>query len=305
MDYHLLDARASSAREARAARRHGRDLRLVAARGAALDGAADPQRRPRRGERRRGDRGGSQGRARLRSRSTPRAAPRRRRAARTRQQLRAFFAARASGARGRASVGGARRLTVERPSRRRERRRGAGARRGRRASLRPLRRPVRAGDADAGAGGARAGVARRRARTRRTARSSTGCCATSPGARRRCITRGGSPSASGRPVYLKREDLNHTGSHKLNNALGQALLARRMGKRRVIAETGAGQHGVATATVVRAAGARVRHLHGRGGHAPPATERAADGAAGRDGASRSRPARGRSRRRPRRRSATG
>jgi tryptophan synthase beta chain len=53
---------------------------------------------------------------------------------------------------------------------------------------------------------------------------------------------------AGRPVYLKREDLNHTGSHKLNNALGQALLARRMGKRRVIAETGAGQHGVATAT---------------------------------------------------------
>jgi tryptophan synthase beta chain len=53
----------------------------------------------------------------------------------------------------------------------------------------------------------------------------------------------------GRRVYFKREDLNHTGSHKLNNALGQALLARRMGKRRIIAETGAGQHGVATATV--------------------------------------------------------
>src|SRR5205085_12575411 len=52
----------------------------------------------------------------------------------------------------------------------------------------------------------------------------------------------------GRPVYLKREDLNHTGSHKLNNALGQTLLARRMGKTRIIAETGAGQHGVATAT---------------------------------------------------------
>jgi tryptophan synthase beta chain len=52
----------------------------------------------------------------------------------------------------------------------------------------------------------------------------------------------------GHAVYLKREDLNHTGSHKLNNALGQALLARRMGKRRVIAETGAGQHGVASAT---------------------------------------------------------
>jgi len=52
----------------------------------------------------------------------------------------------------------------------------------------------------------------------------------------------------GRSVYLKREDLNHTGSHKLNNALGQALLAKRMGKERIIAETGAGQHGVATAT---------------------------------------------------------
>ena len=53
----------------------------------------------------------------------------------------------------------------------------------------------------------------------------------------------------GARIYLKREDLNHTGSHKLNNTLGQALLARRMGKKRVIAETGAGQHGVATATV--------------------------------------------------------
>ncbi len=50
-------------------------------------------------------------------------------------------------------------------------------------------------------------------------------------------------------LYLKREDLNHTGSHKLNNCLGQALLARRLGKKRIIAETGAGQHGVATATV--------------------------------------------------------
>ena len=54
--------------------------------------------------------------------------------------------------------------------------------------------------------------------------------------------------AAGRTVYLKREDLLHTGAHKLNNALGQALLAKRMGKDRVIAETGAGQHGVATAT---------------------------------------------------------
>ena len=53
----------------------------------------------------------------------------------------------------------------------------------------------------------------------------------------------------GARIYLKREDLNHTGAHKVNNTVGQALLARRMGKRRVIAETGAGQHGVATATV--------------------------------------------------------
>jgi tryptophan synthase beta chain len=55
--------------------------------------------------------------------------------------------------------------------------------------------------------------------------------------------------AAGARVYLKREDLGHTGSHKINNALGQALLARRMGKKRIVAETGAGQHGVAAATV--------------------------------------------------------
>ena len=54
--------------------------------------------------------------------------------------------------------------------------------------------------------------------------------------------------AAGHPIYMKREDLNHTGAHKINNALGQALLARRMGKPRIIAETGAGQHGVAAAT---------------------------------------------------------
>src|SRR5882762_7237858 len=53
----------------------------------------------------------------------------------------------------------------------------------------------------------------------------------------------------GARIFLKREDLTHTGAHKINNALGQALLAQRMGKRRIVAETGAGQHGVATATV--------------------------------------------------------
>ena len=58
-----------------------------------------------------------------------------------------------------------------------------------------------------------------------------------------------SENLGGAQIYLKREDLSHTGSHKINNAVGQILLARRMGKKRIIAETGAGQHGVATATV--------------------------------------------------------
>ncbi|HWZ49181.1 MAG TPA: tryptophan synthase subunit beta [Herbaspirillum sp.] len=58
-----------------------------------------------------------------------------------------------------------------------------------------------------------------------------------------------SEQAGGAQIYFKREDLNHTGAHKINNVIGQALLAKRMGKRRIIAETGAGQHGVATATI--------------------------------------------------------
>ena len=57
-----------------------------------------------------------------------------------------------------------------------------------------------------------------------------------------------SAASGGARIFLKREDLTHTGAHKINNALGQALLAARMGKRRIVAETGAGQHGVATAT---------------------------------------------------------
>ncbi len=63
-----------------------------------------------------------------------------------------------------------------------------------------------------------------------------------------------SEACGGAQIYLKREDLNHTGAHKINNAIGQALLAKRMGKKRVIAETGAGQHGVATATVAASYG---------------------------------------------------
>ncbi|MCS7021663.1 MAG: tryptophan synthase subunit beta [Gemmataceae bacterium] len=69
--------------------------------------------------------------------------------------------------------------------------------------------------------------------------------------------------AGGARIYLKREDLNHTGAHKINNALGQALLTRRMGKQRVIAETGAGMHGVATATVAALFGLRCRVYMGQ------------------------------------------
>src|SRR5699024_10567275 len=58
-----------------------------------------------------------------------------------------------------------------------------------------------------------------------------------------------SEQLGGARIFLKREDLNHTGAHKINNAIGQALLARRMGRKKIVAETGAGQHGVATATV--------------------------------------------------------
>lgn len=67
----------------------------------------------------------------------------------------------------------------------------------------------------------------------------------------------------GAKIYLKREDLNHTGSHKLNNVLGQCLLAKKMGKKRVIAETGAGQHGVATATVAALMGLECKVYMGK------------------------------------------
>ena len=79
-------------------------------------------------------------------------------------------------------------------------------------------------------------------------------------------TPSGSPPQVGARILLKREDLNHTGAHKVRNVLGQALLTKRMGKPRVIAETGAGQHGVASATAAALLRPRVRGLHGRGGH---------------------------------------
>ena len=80
--------------------------------------------------------------------------------------------------------------------------------------------------------------------------SSATSSSTSSGGRARSTTRRAlSREVGGAQIHLKREDLNHTGAHKINNTVGQALLAKRMGKPRVIAETGAGQHGVATATV--------------------------------------------------------
>ena len=107
---------------------------------------------------------------------------------------------------------------------------------------------VRARDAHSGARRARGRLRRRAATTRRSA---TSC--------RHAVDYVGRPSPLseaprlsehvGARVLLKREDLNHTGAHKINNTVGQVLLARRMGKQRIIAETGAGQHGVATATV--------------------------------------------------------
>ena len=82
-----------------------------------------------------------------------------------------------------------------------------------------------------------------------------------------------SEMSGGAKIYIKREDLLHTGAHKINNCLGQALLARRMGKKRIIAETGAGQHGVATRHGLRALWPGMHRLHGRRGHAAAAPER--------------------------------
>ena len=67
----------------------------------------------------------------------------------------------------------------------------------------------------------------------------------------------------GAKIYLKREDMNHTGSHKINNVLGQALLAKKMGKTRIIAETGAGQHGVAAATAAALLGMKCEIFMGK------------------------------------------
>ena len=84
----------------------------------------------------------------------------------------------------------------------------------------------------------------------------------------------------GADVWLKREDLAHTGAHKINNALGQALLAQRLGAGRVVAETGAGQHGVATAAACARVGIPCIVLHGRGRRGAPTAQRGPHVAAG-------------------------
>ena len=88
---------------------------------------------------------------------------------------------------------------------------------------------------------------------------------------------------AGRELWLKREDLNHTGSHKINNAIGQALLAKRMGKPRIIAETGAGQHGVASATACALLGLECIVYMGAEDVRRQQPNVAAHAAAGRDG----------------------
>ena len=87
----------------------------------------------------------------------------------------------------------------------------------------------------------------------------------------------------GAQIWIKREDLNHTGAHKINNCIGQALLARRLGKPRVIAETGAGQHGVATATVAARYGLECVVYMGSEDVQAPGAERLPDEAPRRDG----------------------
>jgi hypothetical protein len=86
----------------------------------------------------------------------------------------------------------------------------------------------------------------------------------------------------GAEVWLKREDLAHTGAHKINNAVGQTLLAKRLGAKRIIAETGAGQHGVASAAAAARLGNALRGLHGRGRRRAAGAERRTHAAHGRD-----------------------
>ena len=122
---------------------------------------------------------------------------------------------------------------------------------GRARLFRPVRRALRRRDADAADPRARGGLRGSQGRSRLPAPSSTGLNTHYAGRPSPLYfaERLTDSSLGGAKIYFKRDELNHTGSHKINNCLGQILLARRMGKTRIIAETGAGQHGVAVATV--------------------------------------------------------
>ena len=123
------------------------------------------------------------------------------------------------------------------------------ARSGRARLLRRVRRTLRARDARRADRGARSASTSRRGRIPPSRRSYAAAARTTSAGRRRSGKRRRLAEArGGARIFLKREDLTHTGAHKINNALGQALLAKRMGKTRIVAETGAGQHGVASAT---------------------------------------------------------
>ena len=118
----------------------------------------------------------------------------------------------------------------------------------------------------------------------------TGSCASTPACRARSTTPTRLSEQVGARILLKREDLNHTGAHKIRNVLGQALLTKRMGKTRVIAETGAGQHGVATRHRGGVLRPRLHRLHGRGRHRAAGAQRRPDAAARRRGGPGRRPA---------------
>ena len=117
-------------------------------------------------------------------------------------------------------------------------------------TLRRLRRQLRRRDADGAAGRTERRVFRTARRSAVSSPSSSAISSTTSAVRSPIYhAERLSKKIGGAQILLKREDLNHTGAHKINNTVGQALVARHMGKRRIIAETGAGQHGVATATV--------------------------------------------------------
>ncbi len=147
--------------------------------------------------------------------------------------------------------------------------------------LRTLRRPLRARSPDGAARATRASVSRSAARSRVSSRAQGSARQLRRPPDAALLRQAAERNLGGAKIYIKREDLLHTGAHKINNCLGQALLARRMGKKRIIAETGAGQHGVATRHGLRALWPGMHRLHGRRGHAPPASQRVPDADAGR------------------------